>query len=98
MHWDENHTENTLKTFACEVISTVGQFYYAIKSFLEASDVLYEEGSNHSGGSICPGSGTDDMLMRLSVERDRSSARRNQESNGDINGNRKTQYSNSECN
>ena len=98
MHWDENHTESTFKTFGCEIINAVGEAYRTIKSFWEASNVLDEEGSHHSGGGICAGSDTDDMLMRLSIRRDRETARRTQASDGDINGNRKAQHPNSECN
>ena len=86
MHWDENHTENTLKTFACEVLSAVGEIYYNIKSFWEDSDVHDEDGLYDSSSGLCAGSSTDDMLMRLSIERYREAAHRNQASYGDISG------------
>jgi hypothetical protein len=98
MHWDENHTESTLKTFACEVLSAVGEIYYNIKSFWEDSDVHDEDGLYDSSSGLCAGSSTDDMLMRLSIERYREAAHRNQASDGDINGDRKNQQTNRECN
>jgi hypothetical protein len=98
MHWDENHTENTLKTFACEVLSAVGEIYYNIKSFWEDSDVHDEDGLYDSSSGLCAGPDTDDMLMHLSIERDREATRRNQASDGDINGDRKNQQTNRECN